>query len=380
MNNSNRQPIGQYIGEYINITTNNRGLIVVDGNISKEGANSLHITVYTWNNRFYSGTITLQKEDNSQNEWQPVLVSEFEHVQPLRIQKNNSIVKLGSARARIKLNNLFHDDMNIEFSLEDVDDTHCKTVTLYHNHNKYSDNLGTDISWDEFRDLVTRQYCGTGFVFRGQPGNYRIRSSYHRTGNSDIEQYVNEYLPDLRRQIISMTPGFELINTSNQNLAILTLLQHHGYPTPVIDWTESPYIAAFFAYADVIAEKTSTVRIIAFNLRKYAKSFDQLEDLNNSVPHASFFQTSPLYNPRALPQQSVSCLTTIDDVERYFEIVRYSEEDRPEYIKYYSLPYGDRERALSELETMGITYATMFPGLDGVCRHYRKKHFYFADA
>lgn len=73
-----------------------------------------------------------------------------------------------------------------------------------------------------------------------------------------IESYTqkNLELPPYREPdsvLIDVIPGYEY----------MIYLRHHNYPSPLLDWTASPYIAAFFAFRD-IAKGIEKVSIYAY--------------------------------------------------------------------------------------------------------------------
>ena len=225
-----------------------------------------------------------------------------------------------------------------------------------------------EISWREFQDEISSLFYGKQ-IFRGQSGNWPLRSSFHRTMANDLVAYFERSIPSVRRQL---TPFLQ--NTSfdgpEGELALLHLLQHYGYPTPLIDWSYSPYIAAYFAYAP---KEANGRYIFTFDKEKWEVRHPAKVRVGFCEPHISIVEALPILNDRTLPQQGLSMMTNIASVEAY---IRAREEKFKElYLNTHRLRDSDREEALNDLTMMGISPATIFPGLEGACQAMKARHF-----
>jgi hypothetical protein len=182
----------------------------------------------------------------------------------------------------------------------------------------------------------------------------------------------------LHKYLSARTKHVFNLDIPNQNGAFFNLVQHHGYPTPLLDWTYSPYVATFFAYRGITenaakqAKPEDKVRIYAFNQELWKSHFDQLFQLLPAGPHVSVNEFLAVENERMIPQQAVSTVTNIDDIESY---IRSLETPEHNYLYAIDLPVSDRKKAIQELEYMGITAGSLFPGLDGACEELRERNF-----
>lgn len=169
------------------------------------------------------------------------------------------------------------------------------------------------------------------------------------------------------------------LNIPDENGAFFNLVQHHGYPTPLLDWTYSPYVAAFFAYRETLNNKAKAVqeggkvRIFVFDQAQWKRSFNQVSQLLIPAPHVSVSEFIAVENERMIPQQAASTVTNIDDIESY--LASKEAEVSKNFLSAIDLPAIDRKSVMHELSYMGITAGSLFPGLDGACEELRERNF-----
>lgn len=238
--------------------------------------------------------------------------------------------------------------------------------------------LSAQQDWATFRrDLG--QWPPEKFLFRGHEQPWRLRTSFHRAGRTDVHRFMVEDIPALHRHLSASTRHVFNLSNYDENGAFYNLIQHHGYPTPLLDWTYSPYVAAFFAYrglssADAsAAEEDSRVRIFWFDKQQWLADFVQTLRIASSGAHVSIAQFAGIENRRMIPQQSISMVTNVDDIENF--ISNQEKSKGKQYLGAIDLPVRERSRVVRELSLMGITAGALFPGLDGACEEMKMRHF-----
>ena len=167
----------------------------------------------------------------------------------------------------------------------------------------------------------------------------------------------------------------------DDELRCLALLQHHGAPTRLIDFTKSPYVAAFFALEDARGDAavyalntpylwhSSPLHFPGLNREvidpRTPGHFNQYF-INNTTPIVWTGEPGKL-DSRLVAQSGTFVIPGV--LDRSVDDILTSEYLGEEpVLQKFILPAGIREQAMQNLYRMNITYATLFPDLDGLAR------------
>lgn len=236
-------------------------------------------------------------------------------------------------------------------------------------------------TWNEFMALSSEL---EGWAFRGQKdARWPLLTS--------LSRYLSAYIPDrsswrLREErairIFRRKAHNYLDNPSvlDNELRCLALMQHHGAPTRLLDFTKSPFVAAFFA----MEHATGDAAVYALNTphlwtaAPLGRADMDRDHIDPRVPgnftrlfqpnaNAIIWTGEPTEMDRRLVAQS-GTLVVPGMLDRTMDEILQDYGDRDALLKKIVLPQRMRDEAMKALYRMNITNATLFPDLDGLAR------------
>lgn len=223
--------------------------------------------------------------------------------------------------------------------------------------NTWADFVGYVRTTDLERGIDER-----ALLFRGEAdATWPIRTTLDRQadeidklrpdGPIDREEFRQQLFDEFKRQRIAVSPSTQGWDED----ALELLARHHGLPSAILDWTTSPYIAAFFAMSDPGAAKSENVSIWILDRRTFVAedhpNIDLIDDAEVLIANA-----------RAVEQQAV--FLRILDVTAIHDL----KAELGSSLRKLIIPTKERDRALRELYTMGICDRGLFRDLDGAAR------------
>ncbi len=240
-------------------------------------------------------------------------------------------------------------------------------------------------SWDDFLGLP--QLAGDDWIYRGQTRDWKLRSSLERSCErsriplADAPFIERALIDNFRRRYDGHDRQFVIEDT----LYCLALMQHHGAPTRLLDWTYSPYIALYFAVETVEGggviwcmnqtwwrERARAVvgseHFDRRNRYETRKDSSFLPLYMTDRPYRMVYLENPYFFSSRLNIQQGVFLCTGDVTASYEENLRGLGDwsDSGSVLKIECRMTAESSlQTLKELNRMNIHRESLFPGLDG---------------
>lgn len=146
----------------------------------------------------------------------------------------------------------------------------------------------------------------------------------------------------------------------------LAYLRHHGFPSPFIDWTASPYIAAFFAFNGCIPKENTSVSVYC-----YLEHADIGKLRSSDQPAIYIFGPYAKVDKRHVLQQSQYsiCVEFNDSNRQIFanhELVLSKSDEKQDRLRKFNVPCIDRSQALKSLNKMNVNSYSLFGSEDSL--------------
>jgi hypothetical protein len=233
-------------------------------------------------------------------------------------------------------------------------------VDLIDKERENADNLGNDAD----------------FLFRGQrrdlPLLPKITRLKLRGEISNIEKLI---IDEFRRTSLPLSEF-----KPEDDWDLLSLAQHHGLPTRLLDWTYSALAALWFTVKDTPYKndnkipENGVVWLLSPNVEDFRTETEKYGPLSNKI--------TKIFLPKVISRRisAQAGAFTVHKIISDGSVIKFEKHAtfKKKLLKII-VPPECFPRIRHRLNMLGVNSATLFPDIDGLCNHLKWRYSFFDD-
>lgn len=207
-------------------------------------------------------------------------------------------------------------------------------------------------------------------LFRGQKEDKPLLPKLGRLRlHGEIENIEQLMLEEFKRGVIPLSEF-----KPEDDWDLLALAQHHGLPTRLLDWTYSSLIALWFAVCDAPQKneagdyENAVVWVLNADVEDFRTDTQRLGPLSNKI--------TKIYRPKVVSRRisAQAGAFTVHKINEGGKIIQFERNKRyGKKLTKIIIPSSQFNPLRKNLNLLGINNSTVFPDLDGFCKHLERR-------
>lgn len=252
-----------------------------------------------------------------------------------------------------------------------------------------------------FEDIVE---IGTTFGMNWFRGHSKVFNNltpkiYRKEYRSEMRKLFNpqfefETVEKFKRYAPSI---LEDLPDSKDYLSWLFIMQHHDFPTRLLDWSESILVALFFCVIDSQNENGELWSILPWKLNEFSgfwgvplPEHSLVKFLSNEPFHNSSSELVESYKLSELPTKPIAFLPNLVLPRITSQLSAFTIHPIPsegltipdlieddQFLVRYIIPSGLKRKFEQKLNFLGVSHRSLFPDLEGLAKHFKREEKYY---
>ena len=230
-------------------------------------------------------------------------------------------------------------------------------------------------SWKYFSDYVNTELLDyTSYIYRGHGNStWKLEPTIDRIIKAPTSPRRSQHLDKFKFEARGRRGNHPPAMTSDNDWWALG--QHHGLATPLLDWTESPFVALYFAAVAASAADSTNIAVFAISQNSIQRrnavitTDASILDINGHKPTVKIVRPYSDENNRLVSQRGLFTRGPNNmDLETWTKKFHNAADKFLDLIK-ITIPAVGMQDCLRYLNRMNINHSTLFPDLTGASDH-----------